>query len=86
VSSPDYIQIARQYGLDLAVYPLDDAFKQVGVSRSYGYELINRGVFKPIRLADRKVVIRATDLAKYLHDHDEQQLPARPRGRRKAVA
>jgi hypothetical protein len=81
--SPDYVQIAREYGLDCAVYPLDDAFKQIGVSRSYGYALIDRGEIKTIRLADRKVVVRGTVLAKYLHDHDEQQLPARPRGRRK---
>jgi hypothetical protein len=86
MSSPDYVQIAREFGLDRAVYPLDDAFRHIGVSRSYGYELIDRGIFKPIRLADRKVVIRGTELAKYLHDHDEQSLPARPRGRRKTAA
>jgi hypothetical protein len=54
----------RSFGLVNATYPIQQAFEHLGVKRTPGYELVNSGQLRAIRLAERRVVVPAVDIAK----------------------
>jgi hypothetical protein len=86
-TSPDFTALARELGLTYAVYPLNEAFKHLGIKRSYGFELIKRGDLPTVSIADKKVVVKGIDIARFIYEREHRDAPKRARGRpRTAVA
>jgi hypothetical protein len=83
--SIDYNQLAREYGLEQAFYPVRKAFKQLGVGRTFGYDLVRAGELKITYLSPRRGVIAAKDLARFLHSRmDRTRGQVQPSKRRAA--
>jgi len=84
--SVDYNALARAYGLEQAFYPTLKAFKQLGIGATLGYELVKAGELRIVYLTDRRGVIAARDLARFLDSRMDRTCgQAQPRKRR-AVA
>ena len=79
-TTPDYVAVARSFGLTNATYPLQEAFAHLGVKRSSGYALVNSGQIRAIRISERRVVVPAVDIAKVLYErgHVRRQTSPRP--------
>jgi hypothetical protein len=74
--APDFAALARQLGLDAAVYPVKDAFRHLGVGESLGWDLINQGMLRAIRLTAKKTVITAESIARLLHECEQCPPPS----------
>jgi hypothetical protein len=83
--SRDLVALARSFGFDCAFYSPPEAFRQLGIKRSFGWELIARGTLETIHQTPRKVVVSATSMAGYMHAR-QQDPPDRKRAHDKAVA
>jgi hypothetical protein len=79
-ATPDFAALARELGLDAATYPIDQAFRHLGVKDSLGWKLVRQGALRAIRLTGRKSVVPAVDIARLLHER--QQQPPRAQGER----
>jgi hypothetical protein len=75
LSPPDYVEIARSFGLDKATYPVLEAFAHLGVGHTFGYELIKAGALRAIRLSEKKVVVPAVDIAQVLYERQHRPPP-----------
>jgi hypothetical protein len=80
-SSPDFTALARELGLVYATYSLTEAFKHLGIKRSYGFELIKRGDLPTISIADKKVVVKGIEIARLIWQREHRDAPKRMRGR-----
>jgi hypothetical protein len=69
---PDFVAIARSFGLVRAVYPVRQAFAEIGVGNTLGWELISQGELEAIRLTAKKTVVTATSMARFLHSRQQQ--------------
>jgi hypothetical protein len=74
MSSPDFAQYARELGLSQALYPVLEAFRLLGVSKSYGWAtLIATGVLPVVRLPGGKLtMVRAIDIARFIHEREAE--------------
>jgi hypothetical protein len=61
------VALAHAYGFVEPAYSLLRGFKAMGVSRSYGWELVKRGELEVVHLSPRKVIILGTTMAAYIH-------------------
>ena len=66
--TPDYAQIAYDLGLRRAAYPILEAFEHLGVGKTYGWELVKTGRLPVSRLAPKKTVAKAIDIARLIHE------------------
>ena len=66
--TPDYAQIAYDLGLRRAAYPILEAFAHLGVGKTYGWELVKTGRGPVSRLAPKKTVAKAIDIARLIHE------------------
>ena len=66
--TPDYAQIAYDLGLRRAAYPILEAFAHLGVGKTYGWELVKTGRLPVSRLAPKKTVAKAIDIARLIHE------------------
>jgi hypothetical protein len=74
-SDAELIEIAKsRYGLDCAVYPVEQAFAHLGVKPSYGFDLIAHEILPTISLGKRKTLVRAVDIARLLEEPPIKQL------------
>jgi hypothetical protein len=71
-ADPDYAAIARSYGLTAATYSIDKAFEHLGVKDWLGWKLVRQGALRAIRLTGKKTVVPAVDIAKLLHQRQQQ--------------
>jgi hypothetical protein len=81
MSTPDFTAIARELGLVYAVYPLTEAFRHLGIRKSFGFELIKRGDLPTVTIADKKVVVKGVDIARLIWEREHRPAPKRSRGR-----
>jgi len=56
-TEPDFVAIARSFGLDAATYPTAEAFRHLGIGESLGWDLINQGKLRAIRTTSKKTVV-----------------------------
>jgi hypothetical protein len=68
---------ARELGLDRAFYPVEDGFREIGISPAFGWHLVKRGDLSVTRLAKRKTIVAAVDLARFVWHR--RQAPPEPR-------
>jgi len=54
----------------LSVKP-EEAFKMLGISRNYGYDLLRRGVIPSIRLGGRRYLVPVSGLERLLSGGDQ---------------
>jgi hypothetical protein len=59
-----FVRLARELGLDRAFYPVEDGFREIGISHAYGWRLVKTGELPTTRLAKRKTIVAAVDLAR----------------------
>jgi hypothetical protein len=74
-ANPDFAALARELGLTNAVYPIDQAFEHLGVKASLGWKLIRQGALRAIPITGRKTVVPAVDIAKLIHERQQQPPP-----------
>ena len=74
MSSPDFALYARQLGLNQALYPALEAFRLLGVSKSYGWaRLVATGELPVVRLPGGKLtMVRAIDIARFIHEREAE--------------
>jgi hypothetical protein len=86
-SSPhDLVALARSFGIDRAHYPPLEAFRQLGISRSFGWELIARGELETIHLAPRRPVVTAASMARLLETRRQNPPKSSAAGRRRKAS
>jgi hypothetical protein len=80
---PDFALYARQLGLNQALYPALEAFRLLGVSKSYGWaRLVATGELPVVRLPGGKLtMVKGVDIAALIHRREQEtkQHPAKKR-------
>jgi hypothetical protein len=88
-ASHDFACYARQLGLTQALYPALEAFRLLGVSKSYGWaRLVANGELPVVRLPGGKLtMVKGTDIAALIHRQEQETNghPAKKRVQRRPV-
>jgi hypothetical protein len=66
--TPDYAQIAHDLGLRRVTYPILEAFDHLSVGKTYGWQLVKTGRLPVVRLAPKKIIVKAVDVARLIHE------------------
>ena len=86
---PDFALYARQLGLTQALYPALEAFRLLGVSKSYGWaRLVATGELPVVRLPGGKLtMVRGIDIARFIYEREAEtkRHPTKKRVRRTEV-
>jgi len=84
--SPELVALALAYGFDAPVYPVAEAFRRLGIGRSFGWELIARGELEIVHYTKRKAVITSASMAAYLHSKRQNSRASSAAGRRRKAS
>jgi hypothetical protein len=86
---PDFALYARELGLNQALYPALEAFRLLGVSKSYGWaRLVATGELPVVRLPGGKLtMVKGTDIAALIHRQEQEtnRHPVKKRVQRRSV-
>lgn len=85
-ASPDFVRLARDLGLTQALYPVLEAFRLLGCSKSYGWaRLVATGELPVVRLPGGKMtMVKGIDLARFIYEREVEtkKHPVKKRVRR----
>jgi hypothetical protein len=80
-----FAQLARELGFKHTFYPVERAFREIGIGRAYGWKLVRDGELPTTRLSGRKTIIASVHLARLVWRR-QQTPPAESEGGRIARA